>query len=661
MDFFEHQDRAKRHTGRLVALFLAAVLGIIAALYVALLIAAHVAGLYVDPQGGGEPTAPEILLWRPEILLAAGVLALLTVGLGSMTKIGQLRGGGRVVAEQLDGDLIDGETTDPSERRILNVVEEMAIASGVPTPPVYLMRREPGINAFAAGYAPDDAVVGLTAGAAEHLSRDELQGVIAHEFSHILNGDMRLNIRLIGLVHGILVLGLVGYGVMRVVGIGGRGAAVGVAAGRSRGRGKGGGAVIAILIIAIALIVIGFIGSFFGSLIKASISRQREYLADASAVQFTRNPGGIAGALKKIAGLSRHSEVRAARAGEISHMFFGRHAHREWAQWLSTHPPLLDRIRRIDPTFDGRIQPVAEGSAAGAPPPGASGFAGGGEPGWDEAGQTPPALAMAGQPDAAHVRQAERLLAAVGPGWRRACRNPHDARAVVLAMLIDPEDQAVRRTQFERLAALGEPSLERVVRRLDGSRDRDLPRAAVIPLLDLALPQLRRLTRAQYEAFKRAIAELAQADDRIDLFEWMLKRMVLRHLEPSFGGRRRARGKFTHPARLATATTRLLSVLAAVGTRSEREQATAFAAGVAVAGLPGTTLPARRASLQELGAALDQLETLKPAGRRRLLEAAAATIASDREVTIPEAELFRAVADQLDVPVSPLLPGQALA
>ena len=297
-------------------------------------------------------------------MVAIGVLVL--VGGGSLYKIAQLRGGGRVVAEQLGGRLLHPDTTDPHERVLLNVVEEIALASGTPTPPVYLLEEEEGINAFAAGFTPDDAVIGVTRGTLHQLQRAELQGVIAHEFSHILNGDMQLNIRLMGVLHGILLIGILGYFVFR--------SAMFSSMGRRSDRGNAG---IALLALGGGLIVIGSLGTFFGKWIKASVSRQREFLADASAVQFTRDPDGIAGALKRIGGFVSGSAVASPNAPEASHLFFGQALSGGLQSIFATHPPLAERIRRLDPSFDGEFgmlaPPVLQPAAGGA----ASGLAGG--------------------------------------------------------------------------------------------------------------------------------------------------------------------------------------------------------------------------------------------------------------------------------------------
>ena len=233
----------------------------------------------------------------------------------------------------------------------------MAIASGTPTPPVYMMQEEPGINAFAAGFTPSDAVVGVTRGCVGQLSRDELQGVIGHEFSHILNGDMRLNIRLMGVLFGILVVGLIGSILLRSSLYGSA----------LQSRSSRGNSTQVLLIIGGVLMLVGFIGTLVGNLIKASVSRQREFLADASAVQFTRNPSGIAGALKKIGGFEAGSEMMNPHAPESSHMFFGRAVSSGFNSLFATHPPLEERIARLDSSWqpDGETRRSAPVSTAG--------------------------------------------------------------------------------------------------------------------------------------------------------------------------------------------------------------------------------------------------------------------------------------------------------
>lgn len=357
MNFYIHQDKARGRTAFLLFL-LAGAFAFLFALVQGLLFL-----VYKDRLN--DPAYPT---------LAAGLtgLMILVVGGGSMVRTIQLSfGGGKLVAESMGGRLLQRSAIqDPRERRLLNIVEEMALASGIPVPPVYLI-DEDGINAFAAGYSPSDAVIGVTRGCLKLLKRDELQGVIAHEFSHIFNGDMKLNIRLMGLVFGLLVLSLLGQILVRII--------LESRSGRSRSSSSGKDNTVAIILvlflIGLTLWLLGLLGQGIARIIQAAISREREYLADASAVQFTRNPDGIAGALKKIGAFSGHGSIKRVETSEVNHMLFACGLGKAAMFSLDSHPPLPERIRRIDPQWDGTYPQIeleddaqVEASEAANPP-----------------------------------------------------------------------------------------------------------------------------------------------------------------------------------------------------------------------------------------------------------------------------------------------------
>ena len=642
-DFFTHQDLARRNTTRLVILFALAVVALVVS--IDLLLAATMGYLGRDPRTGAIDWA---LALDPGIASLSVFGTLLVVGGGSLFKIAQLRGGGHVVAEELGGRRLHPDAADPTEQKILNVVEEMAIASGTPTPPVFLLDREQGINAFAAGFAPADAVIGITRGAVERLSRDELQGVMAHEFSHILNGDMRLNIRLMGMLHGILVIGILGYVILRMTAFSGY---------RSRRSRDGGGAQLPILALGAGLMVAGFFGTFFGNLIKAAVSRQREFLADASAVQFTRQPSGLAGALKKIGGLAAGSRVESPNAPQASHMFFGR-ATQGLTGLFSTHPPLPERIRRIEPTWDGALAELGEGAAPSAVA-GVSALAAGG-PGGDRPRTGIPAAVMAGavdhigRPSEAHIGYAARLLRSLPAALVAAAHEPYGARALIYALLFN-QDAGPRQAQLAHLEKAADPGVFAETRKL-------LPLVAQLdvrarlPLVDISLPALRELTPAQYDTFRQNVEILVRADDRMDLFEWSLHRILLHDLA---AGRTKA-----HPSGVAHHTIEavqapfelLLSILAYAGARSARDASAAFEQGRRAAGLPQATLHAVEAGrLDALDDALATLDQAAPQVKRGVLQAAVATVTADRQVTATEAELLRAISASLGAPMPPLL------
>lgn len=638
-DFFQQQDAARRSAGRLVVLFGLAILAIVASIWVLL---AAINGYF------GRDPETNAIDWTafgddPRLLIVAFVGALAVIGGGSLYKIAQLRGGGRVVAEQLGGRLVTGDTSDPVERRLLNVVEEMAIASGTSTPPVYMMDAETGINAFAAGFAPQDAVIGVTRGAATTLDRDELQGVIAHEFSHILNGDMRLNIRLMGLLHGIFVIGMIGYFILRM--------SFYTGGGRSRDS-KG---AMPILALGAGLAFVGFAGTFFGNLIKAAVSRQREFLADSSAVQFTRHPGGIAGALRKIGGFAAGSQVENPNAPQASHMFFGR-ATSGFSAMFSTHPPLKERIRRIDPSWDGEFAELPEAGdrvAGMTGPPGAVGFAGG-----ETEGAAGPTLADAvgqvGQPTSAHIAYAGELFDRLPEALVAAAHEPYGAPALIYALLLD-RDEGPRRLQLAHLEAAADDGvyeetvkLARLVDRLDPTMR--------LPLVEIALPALCALTPWQYELFRKNLVELVEADAMLDLFEWSLQRILLRDMQGRFGRSGPERVRHRSLRAVGSPLAVMLSVLAYVGNRDAGAAAHAFGEAWQGLALPETGLLGHEeCGFAALDEALAELDHAAPMVKKRVLEAAVACITADRQVTVEEAELLRAVSASISCPMPPIL------
>ncbi|TWT46484.1 M48 family metallopeptidase [Botrimarina hoheduenensis] len=641
-DFFQRQADARRTTAWLIGGFLIALVGIAAAVFG---VTTLLTSLHYD---GAMKLAGEPFPWQAPIGAATGAAGL--IGLGSLYKVVALRAtGGTGVAESLGGKRLSPDTRDPLERRLLNVTDEMAIASGTPSPPVFLI-EERGINAFAAGYSPSDAVIGVTRGCAEGLTRDELQGVIAHEFSHILNGDMRMSIRMIGILHGVLLLGLIGQIVVRI--IFNSGATYDSRRSGDDNSGRGGAAVIVVLAIGVALIVIGSIGSFVGGLIKAAVSRQREYLADASAVQFTRNPGGIAGALKRIGAAIGGGRIKHPRAAELSHMYFTQGVWEGFSSLMATHPPLDKRIRALDPAWDGVF--VASKLPASIPFEAAGTVGLAGTTAAVPVGVVANAANQVGDPEESHRRYAEQLLAAIPASVLAATREPFAARAVVYALLLD-RDPVVRKDQSGLLAEMADPRVVGVVRRL-APECAELDARLRLPLIDLLLPALAALSPPQYQRFTRVVRALVAADNRIGLFEWTLSQILLRHLRPKFERVRSPRLRWNSLAELGPAVSMVLATLAHASRAED-----AFAAGGAkLGGVPLRLPPRTEVSLDRFREALEQIAQTPENERGRLIDAAAAVICADQEVSVAEAELLRGVSDLLDCPMPPLLAGQPL-
>ena len=642
MNFFEHQDHARRKTGHLVVLFILAVLLLIA--LTQLLVVGVLAWLNGVPMQEWQ-LALQFFSW-PTLFKVAAAIALVVL-LASIYKLTQLSSGGKVVAEAMGGRLLNINSDDADERKLLNVVQEMAIASGTPVPPVYLI-EEAGINAFAAGYKPTDAVIGVTRGSVQQLSRDELQGVIAHEFSHIFNGDMRLNIRLIGVLHGILVLGMIGHFILRSVSRTGY---------RSRSS-KNNGA-LPFFALGAGLMAIGYAGTFFGNWIKAAVSRQREYLADSSAVQFTRNPDGISGALKKIGGFSEGSAIEHPEAAEISHMFFGQAVKPFFAGLMATHPPLEERIRRIDPQWNGRFTATSHAAAANSEPPPQSplqeqvaGFSASPSPA-AAASISQELLDSIGVTDEKHVGYARELLESLPDAVLDAAGEPYGARALVYCLLLDAND-AVREKQWQQLQAEADSMVFGLAQQLNQTLVMETNHR--LPVLELCLPALKQLSKDQFQTFRANVVALMQADQRIDLHEWALYRVLLHHLDPS--ARNPVELGSIRSLKLAgKACGLLLSAVAEAGAPEDEAAAReSFAAATQSLGLQRLSfVPRSEYSLKDLSRATQVLNRLQPLQKPRLLKALCRCVTHDNLIKPEEVEFVRAVSLSLDCPMPPLL------
>ncbi|MBM9536475.1 M48 family metallopeptidase [Desulfobulbus alkaliphilus] len=643
MNFFEEQERARRRTVELVLLFVLAVTGMI--LLVNLLVLVTIVGFEAGMVDFNPTTLARYFRWDIAALVSVAVLVLIT--LGSLHKTLALGGDGGRVAELLGGRLVGANTKNEAERRLLNVVEEMAIAAGIPVPRVYLL-DEPGINAFAAGTSPADAVIGVTRGALMMLNRDELQGVVAHEFSHIFNGDMRLNLRLVGVLHGILLLGMVGYHLLRLTTI------------RGSRRSGGGRQTAALAALGVGLLAVGSVGYCCGQLIKAMVSRQREYLADASAVQFTRQQKGIGGALKKIGGAAAGSRLETPAASEYSHAYLAAGVTGFLQGLFATHPPLPERIRKIDPGWDGQfITPGEKKPLAG-----------------DKLRQeedkrriSPQSIEAAGVLMTAGVLNAGRILERIGtvdeqgveaarvmlgciPGpLRTAASEPFGVRAVIYGLLLDHRPE-IRAEQWRLLTELADPTVVAEGRSLEADLS-DLPEEARLPLLELALPTLRNLSLEQYQRFRRVVEALIEADQQVSLREWIVRRLVVHQLDLDFSLRKPPRPRYREPASIREELALLLSLIAHAEHPDDPEKAIrAFVAGEDAFGETGLRLlPRTSLNTVALDAAMDTLEMAVPLLKQRLLQAFTACLMFDGRSKMVSWELLRTIAACLDVPV----------
>ncbi|HBB9942279.1 M48 family metallopeptidase [Vibrio parahaemolyticus] len=613
MDFFHHQDTARQRTGLLVMLFTLAVLAITG------LVSVISIGIYF--YFTGEPFTTQSII---SYCLLSFVGVLLVVSISSFIRLSELNAnGGRGVAESIGGKLISTDTSNAKHRQLLNVVEEMSIASGIPVPPVYVMAEELGINAFAAGMSIDDAVIGVTQGALDAFSREELQGVIAHEFSHILNGDMRLNTRLIGALFGITCIAHFGHLILdnsnstRHVS-------------RSSSDSNKGFAVI--ILIAIVCLVLGWLGTLFGNIIKAAISRQREFLADASAVQFTRNDQGIAGALKKIGSNVQGSTLNTKASDEMSHMMFGQSKLSGFSSLFATHPPLDERIRRIEPNWDGSYAQHSHAQNTAFGNEQVSGFAvGGGSP-----------ASQSASPSEQLSETGKQLISQLPPELVDIAREPYSARFIAFALIFDGSD--IQREMIKSYVPLASQST------LLPWLDYDLSLHLRFPLLELALPALKSLSEAQKISLCKVLRELSETDNQYSLAEWCVINLLEKQLLASFGFIKQHKTL----KQLEESVFWLLRELAWVSHSQADKAQHAYHCALAHLGFPEVKLEPANSNWHLSRAALELLLQLKPKDRRMFVKACRIAIESDGEITVAEGELYRVIACFLEVPEPPL-------
>ena len=668
MNFFEAQDKAHKRTGLMVWSLGIGLIGMTVGLYFICMLAVQIAGMYEQSQAKeaarqGRPIRQNALThwaegevgvwWDLDLAMITLGIMIVLVGGGFLYRYMQLRAGGEVVAEMLGGVRIEPDTSDPDERRALNVVEEMAIASGIPVPPVFAIPSE-SINAFAAGHTVDQAAIGLTRGCIL-MPRDELQGVVAHEFSHIFNGDMRLNLRLVAVINGVMVLGIAGLLLIRVVGY-----SILFGGGRRSSNDKGGGMAFALAIIVFGALVaaVGFLGTLMARIIQAAISRQREFLADASAVQYTRNADGIAGALRRIGGETKKATF-AAEASQFNHMFFTQ----AMSAAFATHPPLSERIKRITGSTSGadmstpaRERIVAPIGTSTATPDMGRVMVGAATGAVAVAGMRE-ALAHAGEMSAISMDWTRSILESIPDELRVAARTPRSARALIAAMLMveggtGEEALAAQRAAMIRLLPAVEVKHAEILRPLLAS----LQPAARVPLLDLTSPAMQALSPSQAAELQTLVEALVAADKHVSRFEWIVAILVDAMLDRGGTASHRTSGTIKS---IAPSVLAILSVTATSGTddRDEAMQAVAGACkGLAISPPEGGLMSV---SIKSINAAVHDLRTLAFGERKRLLEAVVDVVAHDDKTTVDEAEMVRAVSEVLAVPMPPVMPAAA--
>lgn len=657
MDFFARQEEARKSTAGLIFVQVLAVIAI--SLSIHSLVALGLCYLQDPPLPYGE------MFMMTELMPYTVGIPIGIILLCMLWKIYKLNQGGAAVAESVGGVEVKPNTRNFHERRLLNVVEEMALASGVRIPRVYVLRGEEGINAFAAGYSTKDAAVAVTEGALASLNREELQAVIGHEFSHILNGDMRLNIWLIGVLGGILGLSMTGMILMKVA------SGLMSAAGRRRGKDNGAAAglasCLAILLLGLITWLVGLIGVFFGRLVQSAVSRKREHLADALSVQFTRNPLALSHALQIIGANARRGNIGDGHASEISHMFFVSGIRSLFA----THPPLEQRIQWLDPTFNGDFRPAAKtlnqrleryangekvSSEEVRKERSAHAQTLGAALSPDQAAATMTAVAAAavsGQERAESAARKPTTVSAVKDCGERSNSLPADLVAEIGQNVVCAEaclyattlsgKEVVRKNQMALLGQRGPAllaALETCVREVSGMNFR-----AKRAISELSLHTLSVESESNREAIADIVDQLSRADGEMDSYEFALARMVHRRF---FADRLPPRQKTLPGRQLAGEAGVVLASLAWFGGRNKEMAAKAFGTGAEYlrpAFGPIQADTSKMPSLDELDRSLARLVQLTPIEKAKLLSACRAVVEDDGIVSEVEENMIAAYAD----------------
>lgn len=653
MNFFEHQEKARKQSRWIIFAFLGVALLIVLAVdFVVMLLfslqpTASNGGAQLSSGGLAAFANPEMWAANANMLIGSSAATGGLIGLASLGKIVSLRSGGGKVARSMGATLVTPDTPDPLRRRLYNVVEEIALASGAPVPEVYIMENEQGINAFAAGYASSDAAVAVTQGTLEKLNRSELQGVIAHEFSHILNGDMRINIRMMGIIFGIMVIAILGRQFLHSSRFR-----------MSSSRDKGGSAIV---FIGAGLMLIGYIGLFFARWMKSALSRQREFLADASAVQFTRDPDGISGALKKIAAYN-HSSYLQSDSEEVSHMLFGS-GYRSFM--FATHPPLEQRIERIEKHFDaGEIEQIADKLraqeirehvqaelAAKEQEIRAQGSPRGGIFNIDSL------INNIGNPEFERIAAAAVITAALPSALSSAAHSLEWAPEVLFYCLLN-EDDAVREQQLltvvREMGDISEGKLNHLIQANGLVKIEER-----LPLLEICFPTLKRRPVSDIQKILTTIEHLSLSDNKFDSFEYLLSRLMAKYLRESYSpNRSKLHGK-KQLKNCVDELTLVISAVAANGQNSQtpqglQEAQRAFREGMASVGINHKNLSFSDDWYAKMDKALEVLNKLTPNDKHKVVVALAHTALSDGEVVTTEHEMIRVICALMHVPI-PLL------
>jgi len=674
MNFYKAQDQARKQTSWLLFLYFLSVVSIVLitnicfAIFVWYSNPSNLSHVHLQPIASFSA----LVEWFKHIVIGLGWYKFLwvtglvcgVIGISMGFKWASLRSGGRVIAESLGGRVLAPNTNDALERRLLNVVEEIALASGVPVPPVYIMDDEQGINAFAAGLSYEDAVIGVTRGTLECLNREQLQGVIAHEFSHILNGDMLLNMKLLAVLHGILMISEAGRTIMRH--------SSRRSYSHSRRDANGG-----FFIFGLCLFLIGWLGQFFGDLIKSAVSRQREFLADASAVQFTRNPEGIGGALKKIGGYGAQSKIQHSAAHEVGHLFFSS-AYKSFLSLFSTHPPLEERISRVLPSWNGRFTRYrketdktvedtnysenASASFIGSSSAVTSQFTDSssaekvlGKKSVSNYDGKPVEFTLEVDQDLEPLQVRPSSSDELYSKARTLAHEPLGAVSLVLSALMDDDKTVLNKQlliieQNQKKWLSASKDAKRLLDQLQAQAN--AAGKSSLQLLEMAIPSLKQISLKQYQLLREIMTQMVQADGRVALLEWVIYQLVCQYCDRHFGLSKPQKPKYKTVKQLSSIYEIVLSRVVHYGGGQNDDKSKAFNGACNVAGTYTIKLlPIELCSQAKFTRAVYALGQAYPLLKPRLIKGLISAAQSDAYINDHERQVIRGIAAVMDCPL----------
>jgi len=636
MDFYKEQENSKKKSALLLLIFIISICVVV--FFVGMFFIAIDVFVYEEGTKSFNLTPSYILQnARLNVIISSFLSIFIVIVYGASKKFDELERGGYVIANELGGRLLFGESASSKEKTLINVADEMSLAAGVGSVPIYIIENK-HINAFVAGTTYDNAVLSVTRGAVELLNRDELQGVIAHEFSHIFNGDMKLNNFASGCISGILYIFIIGTELFFPLQF----------TATKHFSGITPKDVLRIFVYpltmsaGIALMLLGVVGVACAAFMQFALNRQREYLADASAVQFTRYPQGIANALKKIGMYG--DTLNNLRAGCYEHIFFSSHS----------SPSVGKRIKKIEPHWDGefietrdkqdeifsrkKIHPLTMSIKALTVA--------------HILGQ----ITNSGVINDRALKHAKEVLNSIPDNVKQNAQNPLGAEFIIYTLLLDKNHES-RKLQCIAIAGKLFKDLKHqdtAVKMLMDMYESIgfLEPVAYLDIIHICASTLKNISANQYAVFRKQVNELILHDEHVSVFEWCVRYIVLYPLDMAFGLRKTPLDIHTHIGALKNELEILLSALSYIQFKDDANGRDIFERVKKQGGITALKyIPYSEFSPERFEKVVDEIQNSKPMVRRKILELCIFALNGDGEINNRDIAVIHALGEVLHLPL----------